>query len=81
MVNEYNYSVGTFIYIMYTIESVKPHKGQICDHLVRSRDELSKCPNTKALPTDYLKQSAFIKHLLIYLIQKTKVFNCGLNAN
>ena len=37
--------------------------------------------SAKALPTGYLKESAFIKHLLIYLIQQTKVFNCGLNAS
>ena len=37
--------------------------------------------SAKVLPTGYLKESAFIKHLLIYLIQKTKVFNCGLNAS
>ena len=37
--------------------------------------------SAKALPTDYLRKSAFIKHLLIYLIQQTKVFNCGLKAS
>ena len=35
----------------------------------------------KGLPTGYLKESAFTKHLLIYLLQQTKVFNCGLNAS
>ena len=28
----------------------------------------------KALPTAFLKESAFTKHLLIYLYQQTKVF-------
>ena len=37
--------------------------------------------SAKALPIGYLKESAFIKDLLIYLIQQTKVFNCGLNAS
>ena len=35
----------------------------------------------KALPTGYIKQSAFTKHLLTYLLQQTKVFNCGLNVS
>ena len=35
----------------------------------------------KALPTGDLNESAFTKHLLIYLLQQTKVFNCGLNAS
>ena len=34
----------------------------------------------KAL-SGFLKQSAFTKHLLIYLLQQTKVFNCGLNVS
>ena len=29
--------------------------------------------SAKALPTGYLKESAFIKHLLTYLIQQTSV--------
>ena len=37
--------------------------------------------SAKALPTGYLKESAFTKHLLTYLLQQTKVFNCGLNAS
>ena len=37
--------------------------------------------SAKALPTGYLKKSAFTKHLLTYLLQQTKVFNCGLNAS
>ena len=37
--------------------------------------------SAKALPTGYLKELAFTKHLLIYLLQQTKVFNCGLNAS
>ena len=35
----------------------------------------------KALPTGYLKESAFTKHLLTCLLQQTKVFNCGLKAS
>ena len=31
--------------------------------------------SAKALPTVFLKESAFTKHLLIYLLQQTKVFN------
>ena len=37
--------------------------------------------SAKALPTGYLKESAFTKHLIIYLLQQTKVFNCGLNVS
>ena len=37
--------------------------------------------SAKALPTGYLKESAFTKRLLTYLLQQTKVFNCGLNAS
>ena len=29
------------------MESAKPQKSHVRDHLVSSRDELSKCPNTK----------------------------------
>ena len=35
----------------------------------------------KALPTAFLKESTFTKHLLIYLLQQTKVFNSGLNVS
>ena len=34
-----------------------------------------------ALPTAFLKESAFTKHLLIYLFQQTKVFDSGLNVS
>ena len=37
--------------------------------------------SAKALPTGYMKESAFTKHLLTYLLQQTKVFNCALNAS
>ena len=37
--------------------------------------------SAKGLPTGDLKESAFTKHLLIYLLQQTKVFNSGLNAS
>ena len=37
--------------------------------------------SAKALPTGFLKESAFTKQMLIYLFQQTKVFNCGLNAS
>ena len=35
----------------------------------------------KVLQTAFLKESAFTKYLLIYLLQQTKVFNSGLNAS
>ena len=37
--------------------------------------------SAKALPKGFVKESAFIKHLLIYLLQQRKVFNCGSNAS
>ena len=35
---------------------------------------------TEVLQTAFLKESAFAKHLLIYFLQQTKMFNSGLNA-
>ena len=35
--------------------------------------EIKMLVSAKALPTGYLKESAFIKHVLIYLIQQTSV--------
>ena len=35
----------------------------------------------KLLPAAFLKESAFTKHLLVYLLQQTKVFNTGLNVS
>ena len=37
--------------------------------------------SAKVLPTGFLKESVFTKHLLICLLQQTKVFNCGLNTS
>ena len=35
----------------------------------------------KVLPIAFIKESAFIKYLFIYLLQQTKLFNSGLNTS
>ena len=37
--------------------------------------------SAKTLPAGFLKELAFTKHLLIYLLPQTKAFNCGLNMS
>ena len=51
---------------MYTMESAKPKKSRICDHLVRSRDGLSKCPNMKKIGRERREYYIYI-YIYIYI--------------
>ena len=51
---------------MYTMESTKPQKSRIREHLVSSRDGLSKCPNTKKTGRDVsIIDGCYFTHVLI----------------
>ena len=68
------------------MESVKPQKTRMCDHLVSSRDESSKCPNMNKTGRDVSIIDGCISLVSLlktgtYTVKVNLVFTCFLLCN